>query len=276
MQKISYSSIEKSNFIGMERNVFFMKESILAINTMAETKVQMMKQRPFNFFLQTIFGGLFICFGILLMVTIGGLLDPAGVPSMKIVQGLSFSVALSMVMMAGANLFTGDNLVLTVGTLSKKTSPLEMVSIWMSGYVGNFFGALFGATLFFYAGLAVGDTAAYIEKLATAKMNAGFVALLCRGVLCNLLVCLGVWSYYKMKNEVAKIVMIFCCVFPFITSGFEHSIANMTLFSLALMIPHGELVSFSGAIANLVPVTIGNIIGGAIIGFVYWMNAKDK
>ena len=79
-----------------------------------------------------------------------------------------------------------------------------------------------------------------------------------------------------MKNEVAKIVMIFCCVFPFITSGFEHSIANMTLFSLALMIPHGELVSFSGAIANLVPVTIGNIIGGAIIGFVYWMNAKDK
>ena len=253
-----------------------MKEAILAINAMAETKVQMMKKRPFNYFLQTIFGGLFIGFGIILMVTIGGLLNPAGVPSMKIVQGLAFSVALSMVMLAGANLFTGDNLVLSVSTLSKKTSPLEMLSIWMSCYVGNFFGALFGATLFVYAGLAVGDTGAFIEKLATAKMSAGFVELLCRGILCNLLVCLGVWCCYKLKNEVAKIAMIFCCVFPFITSGFEHSVANMTLFSLALMIPHGELVSFSGAIGNLVPVTIGNIIGGAIIGFVYWMNAKDK
>lgn len=253
-----------------------MKETILAINAMAETKVQMMKQRSFNYFLQTIFGGLFISFGILLMVTIGGLLDPTGIPSMKIVQGLSFAVALSMVMLAGANLFTGDNLVLTVGTLSKKTSPLEMLSIWMSGYVGNFFGSLLGAVLFFYAGLAVGDTAAYIEKLATGKMNAGFVALLCRGILCNMLVCLGVWCCYKLKSEIAKIAMIFCCVFPFITSGFEHSIANMTLFSLAFMIPHGELVSFSGAIANLVPVTIGNIIGGAFIGLIYWINAKDK
>lgn len=260
----------------MERNEFFMKETVLAINAMAETKVRMMKQRPINYFLQTILGGLFIGFGIMLIVTIGGLLNPAGVASMKIVQGLSFAVALSMVMMAGAYLFTGDNLVLTVSTLSKEASPLEMLSIWMSGYVGNFFGSLLGAVLFFYTGLAVGDTAAFIEKLATVKMNAEFVELLCRGILCNLLVCLAVWSYYKMKSETAKIIMIFCCIFPFFTSGFEHSIANMTLFSLALMIPHGELVTFSGAIANLVPVTIGNIIGGAFIGFVYWMNAKDK
>ena len=69
--------------------------------------------------------------------------------------------------------------------------------------------------------------------------------------------------------------MIFCCIFPFVTIGFEHCIANMTLFSLALLIPHGELVSFSGAISNLVPVTIGNIIGGAVIGFVYWVNGRD-
>lgn len=253
-----------------------MKETILAVNAMAEKKVQMMKHTPFNYFLQTVFGGLFIGFGIMLMVTIGGLLDPAGVASMKIVQGLAFSVALSMVMMAGANLFTGDNLVLTVGTLSKKTSPLEMISIWVSCYFGNLVGAILGAVLFFNAGLAAGDTAAYIEKLATAKMSAGFLALLCRGILCNMLVCLGVWSCYKLKNEAAKILMIFCCVFPFITSGFEHSVANMTLFSLAMMIPHGELVSLSGAISNLVPVTLGNIIGGALIGIVYWINAKEK
>jgi len=184
-------------------------------------------------------------------------------------------VALSMVMMAGANLFTGDNLVLTVSTLSKKSSPFEMLGIWMSSYIGNFFGSLLAAALFFYSGLAAGDTAAYIEKLATAKMSGSFIELLCRGILCNLLVCLAVWCTYKLKTETGKLVMIFCCIFPFVTIGFEHCIANMTLFSLALLVPHGELVSFAGAFSNLLPVTLGNIIGGAVIGFVYWVNAKE-
>ncbi|MEX3744980.1 formate/nitrite transporter family protein [Lysinibacillus xylanilyticus] len=252
-----------------------MKETISTVCLTAETKIRMMKHRPVNYLLQAIFGGLFIGFGILLIVTIGGLLSPAGVPSMKIVQGLAFGVALSMVMMAGANLFTGDNLVLTVSTLSKKSSPFEMLGIWMSSYIGNFFGSLLAAALFFYSGLAAGDTAAYIEKLATAKMSGNFVELLCRGILCNLLVCLAVWCTYKLKTETGKLVMIFCCIFPFVTIGFEHCIANMTLFSLALLVPHGELVSFAGAFSNLIPVTLGNIIGGAVIGFVYWVNAKE-
>ncbi|MGY3187831.1 formate/nitrite transporter family protein [Lysinibacillus sp. TE18511] len=252
-----------------------MKETISTVCLTAETKIRMMKHRPVNYLLQAIFGGLFIGFGILLIVTIGGLLSPAGVPSMKIVQGLAFGVALSMVMMAGANLFTGDNLVLTVSTLSKKSSPFEMLGIWMSSYIGNFFGSLLAAALFFYSGLAAGDTAAYIEKLATAKMSGSFIELLCRGILCNLLVCLAVWCTYKLKTETGKLVMIFCCIFPFVTIGFEHCIANMTLFSLALLVPHGELVSFAGAFSNLLPVTLGNIIGGAVIGFVYWVNAKE-
>jgi len=252
------------------------KETIAIVCATANTKITMMKKRPINYLIQAIAGGLFIGFGMLLIVTIGGLLDPVGVPSMKVVQGLAFGVALSMVMMAGANLFTGDNFVLTVSTLEKTSSPFEMAAIWSFSYIGNFFGSLLGATLFFYAGLAVGDTATYIEKIAASKMSAGFVALLCRGILCNLLVCLAVWCTYKLKTEIAKLVMIFCCIFPFITSGFEHSVANMTLFSLALFIPHGELVSLAGAVANLVPVTIGNIIGGAIIGIIYWLNAKGE
>lgn len=116
-----------------------MKETISSVCITAETKINMMKQKPANYLLLAIFGGLFIGFGILLITTIGGLLSPSGVPSMKIVQGLSFGVALSMVMMAGANLFTGDNLVLTVSTLSKKSSPLEMLGIWTFSYIGNFF-----------------------------------------------------------------------------------------------------------------------------------------
>ncbi len=263
-------------FIGnVYSEVSMMKETIAIVCSTASMKVTMMKKRPINYLLQAIAGGLFIGFGILLIVTIGGLYDPVGVPSMKVVQGLAFGVALSMVMMAGANLFTGDNFVLSVSTLEKKSTPFAMVGIWLFSYIGNFIGSLVGAVLFFYAGLAVGDTATYIEKIATYKMNAGFVGLLCRGILCNLLVCLAVWCTYKLKSEIAKLAMIFCCIFPFITSGFEHSIANMTLFCLALFIPHGDLVSIGGAVANLVPVTLGNIIGGAIIGFVYWFNARE-
>ncbi|MGE6516603.1 formate/nitrite transporter family protein [Lysinibacillus sphaericus] len=122
-----------------------MKETIAAITTIADAKIKMMKQRPINYLMQAMFGGHIIGFGILLIVTIGGIFDPLGVPSMKVVQGLAFGVALSMVMMAGANLFTGDNLVLTISTLEKKSTPLEMISIWIFSYLGNFFGSLFAA-----------------------------------------------------------------------------------------------------------------------------------
>ncbi len=149
-----------------------------------------------------------------------------------------------------------------------------MISIWTFSYLGNFIGSLFAAMLFVYAGLAMGDTAAYIEKNGNGQDDCRICGAFMRGILCNLLVCLAVWCNYKLKTEIAKLAMIFSCIFPFITSGFEHSIANMTLFSLALMVPHGDLVSMSGAIANLIPVTIGNIIGGAIIGIVYWMNIR--
>ncbi len=98
-----------------------------------------------------------------------------------------------------------------------------------------------------------------------------------RGILCNILVCLAVWCAFKLKEETAKLIMIFWCLFAFITSGFEHSIANMTLLSLSLMVPHPDTVSLAGLAANLVPVTIGNIIGGAVfIGAAYWFANSEK
>lgn len=100
--------------------------------------------------------------------------------------------------------------------------------------------------------------------------------LLAKGILCNVLVCLAVLCAVKMKSESGKLIMIFWCLFAFITSGFEHSIANMTIFSISLFMPHPETVSVAGLLANLVPVTIGNFIGGAfILGGSYYYMGKE-
>lgn len=254
-----------------------MNETFQAIVTVAEKKKKILHKSVFNYLMLAFFGGLFIGFGMLTFIVIGGLLSPAEIPTLKIVQGVVFGIALCMVMLGGVDLFTGNNLVMTIGALEKRTSWLDLVKVWTVSYSGNFVGAYFCAWLLFMTGYVVGDMAMYVEKVTIIKMSATTTELLFRGIFCNVLVCLGVWCTYRVKSEVAKILLIFCCVFPFILSGFEHCIANMMVFSLAMMIPHSEMISISGAIHNLIPVTIGNIIGGAVIlGFGLWLTEVGK
>jgi nitrite transporter NirC len=114
-------------------------------------------------------------------------------------------------------------------------------------------------------------------KVASAKMNLGAWELFVRGILCNWLVCLAVWMAVKMKNEAAKLIMIFWCLFAFIGSGFEHCVANMTLLSMGLLIPHGAEISLTGLGHNLTWVTLGNIVGGALfVGMTYWSATLNK
>jgi nitrite transporter len=254
-----------------------MKDTLEALSLAAVQKKDLLQYNKIGYLLVTMLGGIFVGFGIIILVTIGGLLDPAGVPSMKIVQGASFGVALSMVMLGGGDLYTGNNLIMTVGALEKRTSWRDLVKIWLFSWAGNFAGSVLVAFLFVMAGLASGETAAYIEKIAGAKMNATATELFFRGILCNILVCMAVWCCYKLKNEAAKILIVFCCIYPFITAGFEHSVANMTLFSMALMIPHGPPVSFEGLVHNIIPVSIGNAMGGALfIGMAFWYSQIHK
>lgn len=246
-----------------------MQETFDNLAKVAIYKRNLLESSKVGYLLVTALGGLFIGFGIVILIVIGGLLDPAGVPSMKIIQGLAFGIALCMVTIGGADLFTGNNLIMTIGVLEKKTSWLDLVKVWGYSYGGNFVGSFLCAVFFVLAGLATGTTGDYIEKIAVVKTSASFTELLFRGILCNTLVCLAVWCTYKLKSDSAKIAIIFCCIFPFITSGFEHSVANMTLFSMAMMI--SEAITFTDVLHNLIPVTIGNMIGGAIIiGAAFW------
>jgi nitrite transporter NirC len=254
-----------------------MKATIAVLGDTAVSKVNQLQTSKSRYLILTMMAGFFVGFGIILIFTIGGLLGPTGFIGTKMIMGVTFGIALSLVLMAGADLFTSNNMIMTIGTLSKKTTWLETIQIWTFSYVGNFAGSILVAALFFYSGLATGDTADYIITASIAKMNTPFVELLIRGILCNILVCLAVWCAFKLKEETAKLIIIFWCLFAFITSGFEHSVANMTLLSISLLVPHPETVSLAGLVANLVPVTIGNVIGGAVfIGAAYWFSNSAK
>lgn len=254
-----------------------MKATIDVFSNTAAIKVNQLNNSKSKYLTMAMLAGFFVGLGIILIFTIGGLLAPADFAGTKIVMGVSFGIALSLVIMAGSDLFTGNTMTMTIGTLMKKTTWPQTLHIWLYSYIGNFAGSILVAVLFFYSGLALGATGDFINGAASVKMNAPFMELLVRGILCNILVCLAVWCSVKLKDETAKLIMIFWCLFAFITSGFEHSIANMTLLSISLMIPHPETITLAGMAANLIPVSIGNIIGGSVfIGAAYWFGITNK
>ena len=244
----------------------------------ASSKVAMMKRDPLGYFVLSMLAGAFIGTGVLLAFTCGGLLT--GLPYVRIVMGCTFGVALSLVVMGGAELFTGNNMAMTMGMFEKKVSGADTVKLWVFCWFGNLVGALILAVLYHLTGLgsATESVGEFMAAGAAAKMSAGPVALLTRGILCNFLVCMAVWSASRASSDAGKLIMIFWCLLAFITTGFEHSIANMTLMAVALMDPFGQAVSLGGYVYNLLIVTVGNIIGGAVfVAFPYYLaSRRDK
>ena len=118
---------------------------------------------------------------------------------------------------------------------------------------------------------------AYFGSLAAGKMAGTPMNLLTKGILCNICVCVAIWCGARLKSEGAKIAMCIACVVTFVSCGFEHSIANMTFFTVGLLNPNGAAVSLGGAVYNLAIVTIGNMIGGALlVGLPYYLTGKAK
>lgn len=251
------------------------KDEVSAVACAAGNKAKFLKDNPAGYFIASMLAGAYVGFGVLLIFTIGGLL--AGAPYTKIVMGVSFGVALSLVVIAGSELFTGNNLVMSLGVMNKKVSFGETVKLWLVCWFGNLAGSILIALLFWSAGFATGDVGAFIAQTAATKMTVPFLSLLVRGILCNVLVCLGVWCAMKCKSESGKLIMIFWCLFAFITTGFEHSIANMTLMSVAMLSPMDAAVSISGFVYNLLVVTAGNMIGGILlVALPYQIIARRK
>lgn len=241
-------------------------------------------------FALAVLAGAFISFGAMFATVAAagaeGIL-PYGVT--RVLVGVVFSLGLVLVIVGGAELFTGNALIV-MGWAARRVSTVSVLRNWGIVYVGNMVGAICTAGLIFLSGQhEFGDGSVGRVALATAdaKGGLGFGQALALGILCNVLVCLAVWLSLSARTTFGKIMAIVPPTAAFVAGGFEHSVANMYFMPLALFIKAGGSEGFwqlSGAVPadypmldwgrfvlNLVPVTIGNIIGGGgLVGAVYW------
>ena len=243
----------------------------------ARAKAEELRARPLGYFVLSALAGVYVGFAVMLVFAVGAPLLDAGSPFARLVMAAAFGVALSLVVFAGAELFTGNNMVMMIGALRRTASPGALALIWAVSFVGNLIGALALAWLVARSGVLGGaPQREVVETTVATKMTLPFATLFWRGLLCNWLVCLGVWTALRAQSEAGKLVMIWWCLFAFVGAGFEHSVANMTLLGVGLLQPHGAAVSWDGFLHNLLPVTLGNIVGGALfVGGAYWLATQS-
>jgi len=261
-------------------------------------------EMPFlKMFMLSVLAGAFIALGAIFATTVGAgsmavtLPDgttafttslPYGVT--RLLSGFVFSLGLILVVVGGAELFTGNNLIV-MAWASGKIRGLSVLRNWMIVYLGNFVGSIGTAMLMFFTRqYTFGSNAIGIAALKTAiaKCELTFIQAIALGILCNALVCLAVWMTFSARSSLDKIVAIIFPITAFVAAGFEHSVANMYFIPFALFIkdfdpafvqsvsdkvPHlGDLTWQAFFLNNLLPVTIGNIIGGAVlVAAVYWV-----
>ncbi len=217
------------------------------------------------------------------------LLDPETFGLGKVLAGTVFTVGLIMVILTGAELFTGNVLILAAAA-DKRVSIGRMLRNWVIVYVGNFLGAAAIAAAIYYSGqLGGGDSmlGAFTIKTAAAKVGLGFGKAFVLGILCNWLVCIAVWISFSAGSIVGKIGAIFFPIWLFVTCGFEHSIANMYFIPTGILAKANEIFAVKSGLGtevlenlnwtsffvdNLIPVTLGNIVGGGVlVALVYWL-----
>lgn len=242
-------------------------------------------------FVLAVLAGAFIALGAVFSTVVvagsEGVL-PFGVT--RLLAGIVFSLGLILVIVGGAELFTGNNLIVIAWAGGKVSTRLLMRN-WAIVYAGNFAGALATAAIVFVSGhhlFGGGAIGAAALRIAAAKVQLGFVEAIALGMLCNALVCLAVWLTYSARTTTDRVMVIVPPIAAFVAAGFEHSIANMYFIPVGLLINGNAATGFweaTGLAAtqfpqltwgafllwNLLPVTIGNIIGGALmVGGVYW------
>lgn len=248
-------------------------------------------KHPLKTFYLAITAGVFIsiAFTFYITVTTGTANVPFGLA--KLVGGVCFSLGLLLVVVCGADLFTSTVLIV-IAKASGRVTWKQLGANWLNVYVGNLIGALFFVALMWFSGeymAANGGWGLNVLKTADHKMHHTFVEAVCLGILANLMVCLAVWMSYSGRSLTDKMVAMVLPVAMFVASGFEHSIANMFMIPFGIVIKNFASPEFWQTIgaapeqfsnltvshfitANLIPVTIGNIIGGGLlVGLTYWM-----
>lgn len=231
--------------------------------------VKLDKTDPLSFLISGAMAGAYVGLGIILIFTLGNMVDPSIRP---LVMGATFGIALTLVIIAGSELFTGHTMFLALGAKTGAITWADNVRILPKTWLYNLIGSIAVAALFYYAGggKLLGNSESLVHKVALAKTTAPAIVLLFKGILCNWLVCLAIWMCQRVKGT-GKFIAIWWCLLAFIASGYEHSIANMTIFAMSYFGDSQEAFNLVGVGHNLLWVSIGNFISGAaFMGLGYW------
>ncbi len=248
-------------------------ETEAKVESAGQTKTSMSTARCF---VSAILAGAFIAFGGMFFCLVLGD-DTMPFVVQRVVGGLCFCLGLVLVLCCGAELFTGNMLVLCA-KLSKKISWGALVKNWVIVWLGNFTGALIAVFLVYMASVYTmngGGVGEAMVSVAASKVSPDWVTLFFKGIMCNILVCLAVWIGFSARTVVDKVIGILLPIAAFVACGFEHCVANMfflpTGFLLnSLGIGAEGAVTLGGVFFNLSAATLGNIVGGVLIGLVYW------
>jgi nitrite transporter NirC len=227
---------------------------------------------PGRYLVSSMLAGAYIGVAVVLLFSVTGPLLAEASPFTKLIQGLVFGVALTLVVFAGAELSTGNMMTGVQGVLTGQAGVGGAVAVILGSFVGNLAGSVAFAWLVhasgvLSAGAAPGHVApgiAILTSVVKAKAVESGSALFFRGVLCNFLVCLAVWMSARTKSDGAKLALIFWCLLAFVASGFEHVVANMTVFSLG-MFEHVKQATLGAFAGNLLLVGLGNLVGGGLL-----------
>lgn len=242
-------------------------------------------------FYLAITAGMFISLAFVFYITVTTGTENVAWGIQKLIGGLAFSMGLLLVVVVGGELFTSSTLTL-IAKASRRITTAQMLKNWSVVYLGNFVGATFLVFLIFLSGLYLSDHGQWgLNALLTAqhKLHHTYTQAIALGMLCNIMVCLAIWMAFGARTITDKMFAVLLPVAMFVSSGFEHSIANMFMVPTGIMIQHFAPLEFWQAIGrspadfadltissfvtdNLIPVTIGNIIGGGVIvGLMHWM-----
>jgi len=284
----------------------FQIDALLPVDMAAKAEqlgVRKVNLKWVNMFALAILAGAFIALGAIFATTVSagsfsstlpeaeGAIATAWPPGfVRLLSGTAFTLGLILVIVAGAELFTGNNLIV-MAWANRKVSTGLLLKNWVIVYLGNFAGALATvAIMFFTRQYTFNSGAIGLQALNTANAKCGldFVQAIALGIMCNALVCLAVWLTYSARTTTDKILAIIPPIAAFVAAGFEHSVANMYFIPMGLAIKYGDPAFYAQTVTkvgkdfssldvtnmfinNLIPVTIGNIIGGAVmVGMVYW------
>lgn len=252
-------------------DAFAPAEIIAKVETAGVTKARLPAG---SMLMLALLAGAFIGMGAMMYVLVRS--DPTlGFAARQLLGGAVFSLGLLMVVVAGAELFTGNNL-LVMARAAGRITTREMLRSWLIVFCGNFAGAVGLACLVFlsnHPAMNKGAVAAEYLAIAAAKTRLPFVDAFFSGVLCNSLVCIGIWMAIAGRSVADKAIAIFFPITTFVAAGFEHSVANMYLIPMAMLIQATGAqtpILWSGFLSNMVPVILGNVVGGSVmVGVVF-------